>query len=155
MHLFECVLLVNAIWDFMCAASILSNSNILSYFSTAHTHLWKQQTDRENNAATHLMAYLVLCWGCMRLAAAVMGMWRVALFSYLLEALVFACEAVLFGTMHYGQAMAVSLASLALALWALLKTQGFIVCVNTRWPAPIQRTAWAKAHTVSRRRSLP
>ena len=155
MHLFECVLIVNAIWDFTCAIFILSNSNILPYFSTAHTHLWKQQTDRENNAATHLMAYLVLCWGCMRLAAAVMGMWGVALFSYLLEALVFACEAGLFGTMHYGQAMAVSLASLALALWALLKTQGFIACVNTQWPAPIPRTAWAKARMASRRHSLP
>ena len=115
MHLFECVVLVNAMWDFTCAASILAS---FSLFSTGHTHIWKQE---ECKAATRFMAYLVFCWGCMRLEAAVWARREIALFSYVFEALVFACEARLFGTMHYGKATAVSLASLALALWALFE----------------------------------
>ena len=118
MHLFECVVLVNAMWDFTCAASILAS---FSLFSTGYTHLWNHPGDRECKAATRFMAYLVFCWGCMRLAAAVWARREIALFSYVFEALVFACEARLFGTMHYGKATAVSLASLALALWALFE----------------------------------
>jgi hypothetical protein len=106
---------VNALWDFTCAASIFANFPL---FSTAHTHLWKHEEDK---AATRLMAYLVFCWGCMRLAAALWARREIALFSYVFEALVFACEARLYGTMHYWKATAVSLASLALALWALFE----------------------------------
>ena len=107
-----CILAVNAVWDFCCFFSIMTNTPPLS---TVHTQLWKDASDRSNQAASHLMAYLVLSWGCLRLFAAVKCRLEIALLSYLFEAVVFACEAALFETMHYEQGMAVSFVSLVLA----------------------------------------
>ena len=110
---FDCILAANVLWDFTCAFCILTNT---SPFSTVHTHLWKNHTDRNNRAACHLMAYLVLSWGCLRLYGLVMATRGIVVFSYVMEALVFACEAVLFGTMLYEEALAVSCFSLMLAV---------------------------------------
>ena len=112
---FTCVLVANALWDFACALSILTHSEPLA---SMHTGLWLSEAERESAAASHLMAYLVFCWGFLRLLGALVAARGVVLFSYALECAVFASEAALFGTMHYGRGMAVSAASAALAVWA-------------------------------------
>ena len=102
------ILAVNACWDFACAFSILTN---LSPLSTVHTNLWKNSADRDSQATSHLMAYLIFFWGSLRLAGAAWGMIEIAVFFYVLEGVVFACETMLFGTFHYEQGMAVSFVS--------------------------------------------
>ena len=141
---FDCILAANVLWDFTCAFCILTHT---SPFSTAHTHLWKNHTDRNNRAACHLMAYLVLSWGCLRLYGLVMATRGIVVFSYVMEALVFACEAVLFGTMLYGEALAVSCFSLMLALSCIsFYLKEFIPRVNTSCSVPKVPTPLAASH---------
>ena len=71
------ILAVNACWDFACAISILAN---ISPLSTVHTNLWKDSADRDSQATSHLMTYLILSWGSMRLAGAAWGMTELAVF---------------------------------------------------------------------------
>ena len=62
--LFFNLILLNCIWDFICSFSILTNYSILS---TIHSNIWIDNKNKENIAAKHLMAYLILYWGSMRL----------------------------------------------------------------------------------------
>ena len=112
---FACILAANALWDFACGVSILTQSEPLG---RVHTGLWLPNAGSHTPAASHLMAYLVFCWGFLRLLGALGAARGAALFSYVLESAVFASEAALFGTMHYERGMAVSAASVALAVWA-------------------------------------
>ena len=102
------ILAVNACWDFACAFSILTK---LSPLSTVHTNLWKDSEDRDSEVTSHLMAYLIFCWGSMRLAGAAWGMTELAVFSYVIEGALFACETMFFGTLHYEPGMTVSFVS--------------------------------------------
>ncbi len=104
---FACILAANALSDFACALFILTRSEPMG---SMHTGLWLSKAERDSPAASHLMAYLVFCWGFLRLLGALGVARGVALFSYLLEFVVFASEAALFDTMHYGRGMAVSAA---------------------------------------------
>lgn len=113
------LLYANSVWDLCCAASILLN---IPPLNSIHTSLWKEEGERNNRnpTADRLMAYLILVWGGMRFAGAA-GKTEWACVSFLIEGAVFASEVLLFGTMHAGQGMAVSLSSFALAacFWAL------------------------------------
>jgi hypothetical protein len=82
---FACILAANALWDFACGLSILTQSEPLG---RVHTGLWLSKSERDSPAASHLMAYLVFCWGFLRLLGALGAARGVALFSYLLECVV-------------------------------------------------------------------
>ena len=53
------IIAINCIWDFLSSFAIL--------FNYPNTHLWINPINRDNEAAKHLMAYLILYWGSMRL----------------------------------------------------------------------------------------
>ena len=111
--MYKWFLLANGAWDLLCAGGIFLD---IPYVGAVHMAYWTNTEDSNNLAARHLMAHLVLTWGCMRLASfAGMGPeW--AFFSYLIEGFVFGTEAVLFRLMHVAQALAVALLSCALAI---------------------------------------
>ena len=104
-------LILNAVWDFGCALSIFFS---IPPMNTLHADLWKDENDTANPAARHLMAYLILIWGGMRLAAGVGWPVEWACVSYLIEGVVFGGE-VICGRMHW-QGVWVSLSSLLLAV---------------------------------------
>ena len=113
------LLIVNGVWDVCCALCILCKLPPLRY---VHISLWKDEEDSTNSAASHLMAYLISVWGGMRLAAGYGLCLECAWVSYLIEAVVFASETLVFGRMHAGQGTAVALSSLFLGLcfyWTL------------------------------------
>ena len=62
------------------------------------------------------MAYLILTWGCMRLASASGAGLEWACVSYLIEGIVFVSEAMVFGRMRTVAGVAVALVSFFLAL---------------------------------------
>ena len=111
------ILLANAIFDFACSFSILAD---LPPLNTVHTSLWLDELDANNNAARHLMAFLIMAWGSMRLWGAFDVCRIAACFSYLLEALVFGSQTVVFQRMHYSQGLAVCVASIFLGIYVLL-----------------------------------
>ena len=84
--------------------------------NTVHTSLWKEGEGGDTPAASHLMAYLILYWGCMRLASASGAPIEWAVVSFLVEGVVFACEGLIFGKVHAAQGMAVAFVSFGLAL---------------------------------------
>jgi hypothetical protein len=106
------VLAVNGVWDLCCALSILFSIPPLRF---VHMSFWKDEGDRANAAAGHLMGYLILAWGCMRLVSASgVGLeWACA--SYLFEGVVFGGEALVFGRMRAGAGVVVALGSFFLA----------------------------------------
>jgi hypothetical protein len=116
----QVLLIANGVWDLCCAVSILFG---VSPLQNVHMSVWKEEEDQDNTAARHLMAYLILVWGGMRLMAA--GGWGLewAWVSYLIETNVFACETLLFERMHAGQGMAVSVASFLLVFCFYLAFQ--------------------------------
>ena len=111
--LFFNLILLNCIWDFICSFSILTNYSILS---TIHSNIWIDNKNKENIAAKHLMAYLILYWGSMRLFGLIFDIKNIIIFSYIFEGLVFLCESYYFNMMDKQQSLIIALLSFIIAL---------------------------------------
>lgn len=111
---YSMILAVNGLCDMVFSCCIFLQ---IPPFSLIHMSFWKDPNDRENPAARHLMGFLILMWGSMRLASSAGIGLECACASYLLEGIVFGLESLAFGRMHAGQGTAVALVSFALALW--------------------------------------
>ena len=111
--LFFNLILLNCIWDFICSFSILTNYSILS---TIHSNIWIDNKNKENIAAKHLMAYLILYWGSMRLFGLIFDIKNIIIFSYIFEGLIFLCESYYFNMMDKQQSLIIALLSFIIAL---------------------------------------
>ena len=111
--LFFNLILLNCIWDFICSFSILTNYSILS---TIHSNIWIDNKNKENKAAKHLMAYLILYWGSMRLFGLIFDIKNIIIFSYIFEGLIFLCESYYFNMMDKQQSLIIALLSFIIAL---------------------------------------
>ena len=111
--LFFNLILLNCIWDFICSFSILTNYSILS---TIHSNIWIDNKNKENIAAKHLMAYLILYWGSMRLFGLIFDIKNIIIFSYIFEGLIFLCESYYFNMMDKQQSLIIALLSFTIAL---------------------------------------
>ena len=111
--LFFYLIILNCIWDFTCSFSILLNYSILSKI---HPNIWIDDKNKENKAAKHLMAYLILYWGSMRLFGLIYDIKSIIIFSYIFEGLVFLCESYYFNMMDKQQSLIIALLSFTLAL---------------------------------------
>lgn len=111
--LFFYLILLNCIWDFICSISILLGYSILSKI---HTNIWIDSKNKENKAVKHLMAYLILYWGSMRLFGLIFDIKSVIIFSYIFEGLVFLCESYYFNMMDKQQSLIIALLSFTIAL---------------------------------------
>lgn len=108
--LFFIIILLNCIWDFLCGFAILLDYSILSRI---HTNIWINSKNKENKAAKHLMAYLILYWGSMRLFGLIFNLKSIIIFSYIFEGLVFLFES--FNMMKTNISLIVSLLSFIIA----------------------------------------
>ena len=111
--LFFNLILLNCIWDFICSFSILTNYSILS---TIHSNIWIDNKNKENIAAKHLMAYLILYWGSMRLFGLIFDIKNIIIFSYIFDGLIFLCESYYFNMMDKQQSLIIALLSFIIAL---------------------------------------
>jgi hypothetical protein len=111
------VILLNCIWDFLCGIAILSNYSILSKI---HTNIWIEDKNKENIAAKHLMAYLILYWGSMRLYGLIFDLKDVIIFSYIFEGLIFIIEAYYYNNMNINKSLMISLLSFIIIILLLL-----------------------------------
>jgi len=94
--LFFYLILLNCIWDFICSISILLDYSILSKI---HTNIWIDSKNKENKAAKHLMAYLILYWGSMRLFGLIFNLKNLIIFSYIFEGLIIFNEIFIYNNM--------------------------------------------------------
>jgi hypothetical protein len=108
------LIIINCIWDFICFIAILNNYPKL--LSEAHTNLWVTSSNRDNIAAKHLMAYLVLYWGCMRLYGLIYDLKSIIIFSYIFEGLIFIYEAIIFKSMYIKSSIIISFTSFIIAI---------------------------------------
>lgn len=60
------IILLNGIYDIICAISILWFSNPYNYFSILHPKIFKNKTDFENPIIRRLLAYWILTYGIIR-----------------------------------------------------------------------------------------
>lgn len=104
------IILFNCIWDFMSSFAILFN------YPNSHTNIWINPINRDNEAAKHLMTYLILYWGSMRLFGLIFNLKTIIIFSYIFESVVFLCEALLFKTMDVKSSVFISILSLILVI---------------------------------------
>ena len=111
--LFFYLILLNCIWDFLCGFAILSNYSILS---NIHTNIWIDKKNKENKAAKHLMAYLILYWGSMRLLGIIFDLKIIIIFSYIFEGLIFLLESQYFNMMKKNISLIIALLSFIIAL---------------------------------------
>ena len=111
--LFFYLIILNCIWDFACSFSILLNYSILSKI---HPNIWIDDKNKENKAAKHLMAYLILYWGSMRLFGLIFDIKSIIIFSYIFEGFVFLCESYYFNMMDKQQSLIIALLSFTIAL---------------------------------------
>ena len=105
--LFFYLIILNCIWDFACSFSILLK---------IHPNIWIDDKNKENKAAKHLMAYLILYWGSMRLFGLIFDIKSIIIFSYIFEGLVFLCESYYFNMMDKQQSLIIALLSFTIAL---------------------------------------
>ena len=86
------LLIVNAAWDFLCAAFMLLNLSfgVETYIADAHFHLLQLKEDQANQATRLLFTVLVLQSGAMRAIAAHNNDMILGLVSYGTEALLIA-----------------------------------------------------------------
>jgi hypothetical protein len=111
------LILLNCIWDFLCGIAILSNYSILSKI---HTNIWIESKNKENIAAKHLMAYLILYWGLMRLYGLIFNLKDVIIFSYIFEGLIFLIEAYYFNNMNINKSLVIFILSFIIVMLLLL-----------------------------------
>ena len=111
--LFFYLILLNCIWDFICSISILLDYSILSKI---HTNIWIDNKNKENKAAKHLMAYLILYWGFMRFFGLIFNLKNLIIFSYIFEGLVFLLESHYFNMMKKQVSLIIALLSFIIAL---------------------------------------
>ena len=114
---FYYLILLNCIWDFLCGFAILFN---YSKLSNIHTNIWIDEKNKENNAAKHLMAYLILYWGSMRFIGLIYDIKSIIIFSYIFEGMVFLFESYYFNMMDKQQSLIISLVSFIIAFALLL-----------------------------------
>jgi len=111
------VILLNCIWDFLCGIAILSDYSILSKI---HTNIWIEDKNKENIASKHLMAYLILYWGSMRLYGLIFDLKDVIIFSYIFEGLLFLLEAYYYNNMNINKSLAISLLSFIIVILLMI-----------------------------------
>lgn len=100
------LLILNAVWDFLCAWSILLDIPPLRH---VHISFWKDELTVNSYAARRLLAYLILVWGTLRLESGAVGdVPYGSVASFLLEGMVFGCETFVFQTMWPGQGSSVT-----------------------------------------------
>ena len=85
------ILLLNGIYDILCSAGILWFSNIpgFSELSKLHTGMFSKESDRENPVIRRLLAYWLMTYGMVRLAASLSQtrpLYIVAAMTYFIEA---------------------------------------------------------------------
>jgi|688.fasta_scaffold287539_2 hypothetical protein len=110
--LFFNLILLNCIWDFLCGFAILFN---YSKLSKIHPNIWIDYKNKENEAAKHLMAYLILYWGSMRLLGLIFNLKSIILFSYVFEGLIFLFESYYFDMMKKEISLIIALLSFLIA----------------------------------------
>jgi hypothetical protein len=111
--LFFNLILLNCIWDFLCGFAILSDYTILS---NIHTNIWIENKNKENKAAKHLMAYLILYWGSMRLLGLIFNLKSIIIFSYIFEGLIFLLESYYFNMMKKEISLSIAILSFIIAI---------------------------------------
>lgn len=118
------ILFINALWDFASFVSISASSwtSRCLWLADAHLGLWIDENNRENHAASTVMAILLAQWSIVRMHGALAGpMSDAACFdataTYALEAIMVAVEVSL-GNMHGLSGWFVVV--LCLVCWALV-----------------------------------
>lgn len=112
-------LILNAVWDFSCALSILLD---IMPLCGVHIGLWKQGVYENSALGRRLLAYLILFWGALRLEVGVIGgNLKGPIISYLAEAFVFGCETFLFGEARVGTGVCLVLFNCAIVGLLLLE----------------------------------
>jgi hypothetical protein len=111
--LFFNLILLNCIWDFLCGFAILSDYTILSKI---HTNIWIENKNKENKAAKHLMAYLILYWGSMRLLGLIFNLKSIIIFSYIFEGLIFLLESYYFNMMKKEISLSIAILSFIIVI---------------------------------------
>ena len=100
------LLFLNSLWDLLSFVAISARIRLgrCLWLADAHLGLWVRDEDRENHAASAIMAILLLQWSLTRMLGALSGPTSdAACFdasaTYLLEAALVAVET-MFGNMH-------------------------------------------------------
>jgi hypothetical protein len=70
-----CVLLLNAVWDFVSALAILIKipTGQCTAIANAHLLLWTDEADQTNSTAMFLLSTLLTQWAIVRLCGALYG----------------------------------------------------------------------------------
>ena len=114
----QCLVGVNAIWDFVSTIAIALRYEPIARW---HTDLWASDDDRTNPAARSLMSWFVLTLGLARLAAVIDPATHLTcgILSYVIEGW-FALTASSDGTMKPTEGLVVAIGSFALAALMIL-----------------------------------
>lgn len=114
----DVLLIIQAVWDFGCAWSILLHIPPLWH---VHISFWKDESNVSNEVARRLLAYLILVWGALRLeGATVGGVPYGPTASFVLEGVVFGCETFVFRTVWLGKGACVTIVCFVMAMCLLV-----------------------------------
>ena len=121
------ILLLNGIYDVLCAAGILwfSDVPVFSTLSKLHTDMFEKEEHRDNPVIRRMMAYWLITYGMVRIAAGLSGtshLYIIAAMTYFVEAGCFEYENRVGGTMIPYKVAFVSGLSVVFALLMLLGT---------------------------------
>jgi len=119
------ILLLNGIYDILCSVGIVwfSNIPVFSELSELHTGMFSKESDRENPVIRRLLAYWLMTYGMVRLAASLSQtrpLYIVAAMTYFIEAGCFEYENRVGETLISYKATFVSILSIVfgvLVLW--------------------------------------
>lgn len=86
----QVILVINGLYDIMCALGLLSNWGVLEYL---HLSLFCRHQDISNSMFKRFLGYWIFTYGTTRLVCGLNGYTHLASLSYIIEALCFEYEA--------------------------------------------------------------
>jgi hypothetical protein len=118
------ILLLNGIYDILCASSILwfSDIPVFSTLSKLHTGMFSNDLNRQNPVIRRFFAYWLMTNGMVRIAAALSGtrpLYIIAAMTYFIEAGCVEYESRVGGTMIESKATFVSIFSIILGIMVM------------------------------------
>lgn len=122
---FKYLLIINGIYDILCAFSILyfSNIPILNFFSSLHLNMFQNYKYKDELAINRILAYWILTYGIVRFIAGINNnnqtLQFIAALTYIIEALCFKHECIVNKTMNCYKINFVSILSLTIGLFII------------------------------------
>ena len=125
----DIVLILNGIYDILCASSILWFQGIppFSYLAQLHPTMFSEKENSENPTLKRFLAYWIMTYGGLRLTAGFhrdVALDSFAAATYFIEALCFENENRIWKTMVPSKVLFVSIFSVILGVWVLLRPIG-------------------------------